>query len=91
MSDKKIIIRNCPNITFIDFWREDKQSSYCKLKHCSCENYTDCVMKKIVEKCREAQEIMDKEQYYEDDFDTFNGESIMAERVMDILDIEECE
>ena len=51
MSDKKIMIRNCPNITFIDFWRLDKsKSSYCKLKNCGCENYTGCVMKRIVER-----------------------------------------
>ena len=86
MSDK-YIIKNCPN------YRNREVDYTCTVEVISsdCHNCTDCVMKRIVEKCREAQEIMDKEEYYEDDFDTFNGESIMAETIMDMLDIEECE
>lgn len=86
----KYVIKNCPACRQYNvFGVDDKPCCYSDMKY--CQDCTDCVMKKIVEKCREAQEIMDKEEYYEDDFDTFNGESIMAETIMDILEIQECE
>lgn len=82
----KYIIRNCPAIYGDEYCKENTYED----GSIPCQNCTDCLLKQIVEKCRKAQEIMDKEQYYEDDFDTFNGESIMAETIMDMLDIEEC-
>lgn len=86
----KYVIKNCPACVISPSVCSEWHTKHGgKAKDCS--DITDCVMKRIVEKCREAQEIMDKEQYYEDDFDTFNGESIMAETIMDMLEIEECE
>ena len=80
----KYIRRNCPNITFIDLWRLEPKSSYCKLKNCGCENYTDCLLKKIVEKCKENIEFIKNNNLPLITATTDN-------KIIKMLDIEECE
>lgn len=79
----KYIIKNCPcNVTTENMcdW-ENTNETY-------CDNCTDCLLKQIVEKCKEAIKIYNNEEFYEDDCDSFLGESIMAQQILDLLEIE---
>lgn len=43
------------------------------------------LIERIIRECQEAMETYDKEQFYEDDCDIFEGEAIMANRIMTII------
>jgi len=43
------------------------------------------LIEKIRKECKEAMETYDKEQFYEDDCDIFEGEAIMANRIMEMI------
>ena len=81
----KYIIKNCPVY--------NTKHSICnkKSKVIKCSDITDCLLKQIVEKCKKAINTYDNGEYYEDDVDTFMGESIMAQSILDLLDISEVE
>ena len=74
--DKKYIIKNCPAFCN-DICGDDR-------KECFCDEVTDCVLKQIVEKCR----------------DYYNMQAITTEdyarrevalKILDLLDIQEVE
>lgn len=43
------------------------------------------LIEKIKAECQEAIDTYDKEQFYEDDCDIFEGEAIMANRIMQLI------
>ena len=43
------------------------------------------LIEKIKTECQEAIDTYDKEQFYEDDCDIFEGEAIMANRIMQLI------
>ena len=43
------------------------------------------MIERLKAECQEAMETYDKEQFYEDDCDIFEGEAIMANRIMTII------
>lgn len=71
----KYIIKNCPAIygAFTDGCKKDHYEDGSVL----CQDCTDCVMKQIVELCKDK---MDTE---------FNSGSIFAEEILNLLQIEE--
>ena len=84
----KYIIKNCP--CFVEY--ENKLNLCCNGEgDGECQNCTDCLLKQIVEKCKNAIKTYENEEFYEDDCDRFLGECSMARDVLDILDIREVE
>ena len=47
--------------------------------------YEETLINKIKAECQEAIDTYDKEQFYEDDCDIFEGEAIMANRIMQLI------
>ena len=80
MSDKRIIIRNCPCYWHIG---EDDGCSLENMK--DCEDDTDCVMKQIVELCKEN--LNSLETY----IDVRSLECTILQRILKLLDIKEVE
>jgi hypothetical protein len=76
MSEKKMIIRNCP-----------AYSDYCEeIKSYECQDCTDCVMKQIVEKCKRTLSI---NKVSENEFTL--GKMTFAEFILKDIDIQEVE
>ena len=51
----KYIIKNCPALYMLDIKLGEKiidTVSSCFEAHCKCEDRTDCLLKQIVEKCK---------------------------------------
>ncbi len=90
-----MIIKNCPAIKEITTLLTSEPPQFLKEWRCcttgsnlkKCENITDCVMKKIVEECNNAK--MRASDYYRTPFN--GGVYDEAKRILDFLDIEECE
>lgn len=79
MSEHKYIIRNCPcNVTAEDMcdW-ENTNETY-------CQGCTDCVMKQIVELCKEESSIIQHKQRIK-----VKGLNKLADRIFELLDIQE--
>lgn len=77
MNDKKIIIRNCPAYYI-------NTCSDSKVKEQYCSKCTDCVMKRIVEKCKRTLSI---NKGFENEFTL--GKMTFAEFILKDLDIQE--
>lgn len=90
MSDK-YIIKNCPC-----FWHIGEDDG-CSLENMKlCEDDTDCVMKQIVELCRERSNKCERCKGFEDYQPTdclscSNDDVILANDILQLLDIEEVE
>ena len=84
MSDKKIIIRNCPAL---------QQTYYCHIRHSKCQDCTDCVMKQIVELCKDYYKNCEIEGNCIDDRTCtscfFGGGNELAQDILSNLDIQE--
>jgi hypothetical protein len=82
-TNKKYIIRNCPN-----YFKTLSGNYYCDLNAGGCQDYTDCVLKQIVELCRKTVKIFSAEsgtQPYA------GGRCTEAEGILQLLDIQEVE
>lgn len=96
MSDK-YIIRNCPcynNERFIGGFLDDK-ATFCTYYGKKCQGCTDCVMKQIVEKCKNYKESCKIEGNCLDErlcsTCFLGGANELGEWILDDLDIEEVE
>lgn len=80
----KYIIKNCP------LYVDDCDCSCCNLDIIGeqCKNNTDCLLKRIVEKCVVA---IDNYMNSKDSDDVSFGMQDMATTILSILEIEECE
>ena len=47
--------------------------------------YESKLIERIKQECQEVMDTYDKEQFYEDDCDIFEGEAIMANRIMEMI------
>lgn len=74
----KYIIRNCPALGF-------QIGYYCSDRADYCKNCTDCVMKQIVELCKEN--LNSLETYV----DVRSFECVMLQNILKLLDIQEVE
>lgn len=80
MSDK-YIIKNCPNLTTSHYGTGETIHNQCGLTDDDlCINCTDCVIKQVIEKCKNE---LGKVRTI--------GKDIMAEEILQLLDIQECE
>ena len=79
----KYIIKNCPNFDNT-IWQEPSCNKY----PCDCQTKTDCLVKQMVEKC-----INDTCKIVEQKTNKFLGyrTSPLAEEILSMLEIEECE
>lgn len=76
----KYIIKNCPALLI---------SGICNginVKGLACKNNTDCLLKRIVELCKEP-----NEPYYNPECEFGIGRTDLAEEILELLEIEECE
>lgn len=90
---QKYVVKNCPA------YRKGKSlSHYCKSTGCCINTYVDgmdcttisnCLIKQVIEKCKEAVRTYDNEEFYEDDCDRFFGESAMAQEILELFEVEE--
>ena len=91
----KYVIKNCPAIYSDEYCKENTYED----GSIHCQDRTDCVMKKIVEKCREADgkvvgytkgKVYDGKNLIDANLPltTINP---LAKEILDLLDIEECE
>lgn len=86
MSDK-YIIRNCPNLTTSYYGTGETIHNQCDLTDDDlCANCTDCVMKQIVELCKEESSIIQHKQKIK-----VKGLNKLADRIFELLDIQEVE
>lgn len=87
----KYIIKNCPAYT------EYKNASYVLVKVCIsphntahevhyCQDCTDCLLKRIVDLCKEP-----NEPYYNPECEYGIGRTDLAEEILELLEIKECE
>ena len=77
------VIRNCP-----------AYSDYCEeIKSYECQDCTDCVMKRIVEKCKKyIENYNDKVFYDKDDVQILMGKVMLSQSILsELLDIQEVE
>ena len=80
----KYVIKNCPLYEQYDSFnlKKCKDSSSCNGIHIDfCKDINDCLLKQIVEKCKEVTESL----YVCNDMYRF------ADNILDLLEIEECE
>lgn len=78
MSDK-YIIKNCPN------YIRGKSGNYCDLDAGSCKDCTDCILKQVVELCKEN--LSSLETYV----DVRSLECVTLQNILNLLDIQEVE
>lgn len=71
---KNYIIKNCPAILKMSKVCDDYRTTRDNPK--LCKNINDCVIKQIVEKCKDKME-------------EFNSASVFAQEILDLLQIEE--
>ena len=75
----------------------DKETGCIECKQVIVQNMIEVInwqrkkIKQIIDKCYETIKTYDNEEFYEDDKDTFCGESIMAQRILEMFEIEEIE
>lgn len=87
-TNKKYIIRNCPAIFYSGITPEPKCWQKWEQFDETCQNCTDCIMKQIVEKCKETLNVM-KNQSGVNAY--AGGRCVEAERTLKLLDIQEVE
>ena len=73
----KYIIKNCPN-----YFKTHSGNYYCDFDAGRCQDCTDCVMKQIVERCKESMDHHSKDMF-------ILGKTNMAGIVLALLQIEE--
>lgn len=74
----KYIIKNCPAISFAGGCKNKE------VKVWDCQDCTDCVMKQIVERCKESMDYHSKDMF-------ILGKTNMAGIILALLQIEEVE
>ena len=83
----KYIIKNCPAILkckYGNYCIEPENTEYTKQL---CKDFTDCLLKQIVEKCKEPVKNCNTEVQTKEDVERFLGKNEMAQSILDLLDI----
>ncbi|MBQ1769104.1 MAG: hypothetical protein IIZ99_00170 [Turicibacter sp.] len=77
------IVKNCPDFVLMRTATSGTYFNICGTAkgHVECKDCTDCVMKQIVELCEQ----------YKKDFSTTNGVWLLANKITNLLDIQEVE
>lgn len=83
----KYIIKNCPNLSHAIMADGTERNFQCGLEIDKyCQDCTDCVMKQIVELCKEESSIIQHKQKIK-----VKGLNKLADRIFELLDIQEVE
>lgn len=90
------IVKNCPAYNDMPNMY-DEIYGYCDNEHnidldkCMCENITDCVIKRLIEKCKDSKLSYSKLEILRTACETNQayGKAVMAEQVLQLFDIEE--
>lgn len=78
----KYIIKNCPN--YDDYFNPNET---CRKRYSQyCQDCTDCILKQIVELCKEESSIIQHKQKVK-----VKGLNKLADRILELLDIQEVE
>ena len=81
------IIRNCPKaVTFPSDTKCDGTGKYCM--EVPVER---CLIKKIVKECEKSVNSYNNQEFFDDDADIFMGESLMAQRILYLIQAERLE
>ena len=81
----KFEVKNCPKaVTFPTDTKCEGTSNFCR-----DVQIERCLLKQIIQECKEAIERYDKNQFYDDDRDIFLGECMLASRIMSKVKVEE--
>lgn len=80
--NKKCVIKNCPAFCDVD---DDWDCISRDTEELKCQDCTDCILKKIVELCKEP-----NEPYYNPKCEFGKGRTDLAEEILELLEIEEC-
>ena len=87
---KKYIIKNCPAFCDVD---DDWDCISRDTEELKCQNFADCLLKQIVEKCEFwinfCKECRETDILCEDC--TYSGKAYFAKEILSMLEIEECE
>ena len=81
----KYVIKNCPAIYSDEYCKENTYED----GSIHCQDRTDCLLKKIVEKCRDSKFYL--KHYGHPENDGVKNYTLAKEILNNILDIEECE
>ena len=81
-----MIIKNCPACRIAPSCCTEWNLLHCEWK--DCENITDCVMKKIVDKCRDSKFYL---QHYGHPENDGVKNYTLAKEILELLDIQEVE
>ena len=88
MSDEKYIVKNCPA-----YDKDEKLGYTCttlSVDVAECENCTDCLIKQVVDDCKESIEYYENEGWKLDNMLEHSGKANMAFRLLQLFEIEEC-
>ena len=83
----KYIIKNCPMLYGIDIKLNKKRLEtfwFCRKVDFHCKDNTDCLLKQIVEKCKQSSMPI-----YEGEYFLITQEYPLAKEILDLLDIQE--
>lgn len=93
---KNYIVRNCPSIEDIADYEINKDGDfvqtgidtpdYCVKNKKQCKDITNCLLKRIVDKCKDYKLIA-----YEGEFYKLIQENAKAKEILELLEIEEVE
>lgn len=79
----KYIVKNCPS------YDKDEQKGYTcttlSVKSAECKNCTDCLIKQVIEKCRNYDKAILK------DLMLFKSVRVIVRDILKLFEIEECE
>ena len=81
---KGYIIRNCPKA--VSFPSEAKCEG--TGKYCLEVPVEKCLLKQIVKECEKSVEQYNNQEFFDDDADIFMGESLMAQRILYMIQAE---
>lgn len=86
------VIRNCPAFVLMRTATSGTYFNICGTAkgHVECQDCTDCLLKQIAEKCKHIKSI-NKTNSYVGEYIEFTQRSPLAEEILDLLDIQECE
>ena len=78
---QKYVVKNCP--------ARDFGYHTCYNSTEKCQDISNCLIKQVIEKCKDAIKTYDNDEFYEDDCDYYLGQSHMAQEILELFKIEE--
>lgn len=84
----KYIVKNCPAYNVdSEYW----DCMHPDIESLSCKDCTDCLIKQVIDDCKESIEYYENEGWKLDDMLEHSGKATMAFRLLQLFEIEEVE